>query len=231
MIDVQKGELSMKVYDEKVTFNMFKEIKLPTTKEECFKVEWVDSVVNSELEQLPKSETLERSLIGKSVIDDKEGAEQLQVLNAPSWMRKLDMPFDSLGLAELKISQEHFEPFIQEALTLELNRNPDHLSYSFLGAPYDDKGLGYIFDDVESGWTDLPVPTEGSSHAPQTVDRFGLGDEQYMRVNRRMDAMHDIHHRFAEDLTHAFAAVVRDTGGEVDWPPDPPPEEDDSPTN
>ncbi|KAL8155756.1 hypothetical protein AgCh_000967 [Apium graveolens] len=200
MIDVQKGELSMKVYDQKVTFNMFKEIKLPTTKEECFKVEWVDSVVNSELDQLPKSETLERSLIGKSVIDDKEGAEQLQVLNAPSWMRKLDIPFDSLGLAELKISQEHFELFIQEALTLELNRNPDHLSYSFLGAPHD-------------------------------VDRFGLGDEQYRRVTRRMEAMHDIHHRFAEDLTHAFAAVVRDTGGEVDWPPDSPPDEGDSPTN
>ena len=82
MIDVQKGELSMKVHDQKVTFNVFKEIKLPTAKEECFKVEWVDSVGNSELEQLPKSDTLERSLIGELVIED-EGAEKLQVLNAP----------------------------------------------------------------------------------------------------------------------------------------------------
>ena len=65
----------MKVYDQKVTFNVFKAIKLPTAKEECFKVEWVDSVVNSELEKLGKSEILERSLMGKSVIDDKEGAE------------------------------------------------------------------------------------------------------------------------------------------------------------
>ncbi|KAL8105734.1 hypothetical protein AgCh_029503 [Apium graveolens] len=101
MIDVQKGELSMKVYDQK---------------------------------------TLERSLMGKSVIDDKEGAEQLQVLNALQWKRKLDMPFNSLG---------------------------------------------------------------------------------------RMEAMHVIHQYFAEDLTHVFGTIVRDTGGEVDWPPDPPPEEGD----
>ena len=71
MIDVQKGELLMKVYDQKVTFNVFKAIELPTEKEECFKIEWVDSVVNSEPGQLPKSDTLERSLIGESVIEDK----------------------------------------------------------------------------------------------------------------------------------------------------------------
>ncbi|KAL8100578.1 hypothetical protein AgCh_032726 [Apium graveolens] len=122
----------MKVQDQKVTFNVFKAIKLPTDKEECFKVERVDSVVNSELEQLPKSDTLERSLLGESVIKDIEGAEQLQVLNAPPWKRKLNIPFNSLGLAKLKDSEERFQRSIEDALTFELNPLPDHLSYTFL---------------------------------------------------------------------------------------------------
>ena len=191
MIDVQKGELSMKVHDQKVTFNVFKEIKLPTVKEECFKV------------------------------------EQLQVLHAPPWKNNLDMPFDSLGVAELKDSQERFEPFVQETPTLERNQLSDHLSYSFLGAP-PDKGLGYISDDVESGWMDIPVPTKGSSHVQQVVARTGVGDANYRRL-MVMEAMHVIHRYVAEDLPHAFGTVVRDTGGGVDWPPDPPPEEGDSP--
>ena len=65
----------MKVQAQKVTFSVFKAIKLPTDKEQCFKVDRVDSVMNSELEQLPKSDTLERSLIGESVIEEEEGAK------------------------------------------------------------------------------------------------------------------------------------------------------------
>ncbi|KAL8126148.1 hypothetical protein AgCh_013437 [Apium graveolens] len=101
---------------------------------------------------------------------------------------------------------------------------------SVVGAPHD-KGFGYIFDDVESGWTDIPVPTEGSSHVQQVVDRTGVGDAQYRRLTRRMEAIHVIHQYFAEYLTHALGTVVRDIGGEVDWPTDPPPDEGDSPAN
>ncbi|XP_074329209.1 uncharacterized protein LOC141666870 [Apium graveolens] len=164
--------------------------------------------------------------MGKSVIDDKEGAEQLQYLIAPLWKRKLD----SLGLAELKISQERLEPSIEDAPTLELNPQLDHLSYAFLGAPHD-KGLGYIFEDVEGSRTDPPVPTEGSSHVQQEFDRTGVGDGNYRRLTRRLEAMHDIHRHFATDLTRALGTIFRATGVEVDWPPDPSPEEGDPPAN
>ena len=60
------------------------------------------------------------------------------------------------------------------------------------------------------------MPTEGSSHVQQVVDRTGVGDEQYRRVIRRMEAMHDIHRHLAEDLTHAFGTIFRDTSGEID---------------
>ena len=46
-----------------------------------------------------------------------------------------------------------------------------------------------------------------------------------------MEAMHDIHRHFAADLTQALGTIFRDTGGEVDWPSDPPPDEGDSPAN
>ncbi|XP_074352112.1 uncharacterized protein LOC141691274 [Apium graveolens] len=132
LIDVQKGELTMRVRDQDVTFNVFNAMKFPTDEEECYKVELVDSVVNSEMEQLLRSDTLERALTGESEIEDDEGAEQLQLLNASPWKRKLDMPFESLGIAELKNSQERLKPSIEEDLILELKSLSDHLRYAYL---------------------------------------------------------------------------------------------------
>ena len=62
---------------------------------------------------------------------------------------------------------------------------------------------------------------------------------QFRRLSRRIDDMHDIHRRFAKDLTQALGSAFRAIGVEVDWPvfgdgmvyspPDPPPEEGDPP--
>ncbi|XP_074377709.1 uncharacterized protein LOC141719231 [Apium graveolens] len=82
LIDVQKGGLTMRVQDQDVTFNVFNTMKFPNDEEECFKVELVDSVVTSELDQMLKIDALERALIEDS--EDEEGAEQLQYLNASS---------------------------------------------------------------------------------------------------------------------------------------------------
>ena len=43
------------------------------------------------------------------------------------------MPFESLGIAELKNSEERLKPSIEKAPTLELKPLPDHLRYAFLG--------------------------------------------------------------------------------------------------
>ena len=104
----------MRILDQKITFKVFKATKFPTNEDECFTVEMVNSVVNSELEQVLRSDTLERALTGKSDSEGEEGEEQLQVLNAPPWKRKLDMPFDSLGLVELKISQERLNHLLKK---------------------------------------------------------------------------------------------------------------------
>ncbi|KAL8120874.1 hypothetical protein AgCh_017884 [Apium graveolens] len=41
---------------------------------------------------------------------------------------------------------------------------------------------------------------------------------QYRRLARRMDAMHDIHSRFAHDLTQALGTAFRATGVDIQWP-------------
>ncbi|KAF7814045.1 uncharacterized protein G2W53_028014 [Senna tora] len=54
IIDVQKGELTMRVQDQEVKFNVFKAMKLPGETEECFHVNVVDcSVQDDELKYHP----------------------------------------------------------------------------------------------------------------------------------------------------------------------------------
>ncbi|KAL8097217.1 hypothetical protein AgCh_030366 [Apium graveolens] len=130
LINVQKGEITMRVQDQDVTFNVFNAMKFPTDEDECYNVDLVDSVLNSKLDQLLGSDTLERALTGESDSEEKEGAEQLQFLNASPWKRKLKLPLESLGLVGLKNSQDHLKPSIEEAPTLELKPLPDHLRNS-----------------------------------------------------------------------------------------------------
>ena len=58
------------------------------------------------------------------------------------------MPFESLGIAERKNSQERLKPSIEEAPKLELKSLPDHLRYAFLG---DASTLPVIFASNLSG--------------------------------------------------------------------------------
>ncbi|XP_063942727.1 uncharacterized protein LOC135150376 [Daucus carota subsp. sativus] len=54
LINVQKGELTMRVQDQSVTFKVFNAMKFPTDEEECFKVEPLEAVEKSEMEQKPR---------------------------------------------------------------------------------------------------------------------------------------------------------------------------------
>ncbi|XP_063948095.1 uncharacterized protein LOC135152190 [Daucus carota subsp. sativus] len=133
LIDVQKGELTMRVQDQMVTFNMFNAIKLPSDEEECFKVDMLDAAARSEIDNRLKTDILERVLSGDSEFGDEEEEEHLQYLNASPWRRQIDPPIESLGLSELKDSHEKLEPSIVETPKLELKQLPEHLRYAFLG--------------------------------------------------------------------------------------------------
>ena len=87
--------------------------------------------MNSEIDQLLRSDALERVLTCDSDFEDEEEAEQLQLLNASPWRRRIEMPFKSLGIAELENSEERLKPSIEKAPTLELKPLSDHLRYVF----------------------------------------------------------------------------------------------------
>ena len=59
MIDVQKGELGLRVQEEEVTFIVFNVIKHPHDNDSYFRVDVLDTIVSS---QLGPSEPLETSL-------------------------------------------------------------------------------------------------------------------------------------------------------------------------
>ncbi|XP_063942363.1 uncharacterized protein LOC135150149 [Daucus carota subsp. sativus] len=127
LIDVQKGELTMRVQDQMVTFNVFNAIKLPSDEEECFKVDMLEAAAHSEIDNRLKTDILERVLSGDSDFGDEEEEEHLQYLNASPWRRRMDPPIESLGLSELKDSHEKLKPSIVEAPKLELKQLPEHL--------------------------------------------------------------------------------------------------------
>ena len=59
MIDVQKGELRLRVQEKEVMFNVFNAIKHPHDTDSCFQVDMLEAIVSS---HLVPSEPLETSL-------------------------------------------------------------------------------------------------------------------------------------------------------------------------
>ena len=82
------------------------------------------------------------------------------------------------------------------------------------------RGLGYIFDDAMGGRPGSPPPTSpkrARAGTSQGVERAGFSDSRYRRLTRRMDTMHHMHRRFAQDLTQALGTAFRATGVDIEW--------------
>ena len=60
MIDVQKGELKLRVQDDEVRFNVFIVVRNPAERDACFMIEAVEAIVPS---QSGLTEPLEASLV------------------------------------------------------------------------------------------------------------------------------------------------------------------------
>ena len=100
------------------------------------------------------------------------------------------------------------------------------------------RGYGYIFDEAAGGRPDPPVREEAAAGPSQVGGSPGLSEVYFRRLARRMDTMHDIHQRFAHDLTQALGTAFQFTGVDVQWPvfgeghhyppPDTPPAEEGS---
>ena len=125
MIDVQKGELRLRVQEEEVTFNVFNAIKHPHDTDSCFRVDMLEAIVSS---QLVPSEPLETSLTH----DDPYSCEDETVQEYVKWMdsfysnrRKY---FESLGASPSQLT-----PSIEKPPIVEEKQLPNHLRYAYLG--------------------------------------------------------------------------------------------------
>ena len=66
LIDVQKGELTMRVQNEQITFNVFKAMRFPDEVEDCSMISVVDSLAAMELENSSCDDPLKKLLFSNS---------------------------------------------------------------------------------------------------------------------------------------------------------------------
>ena len=103
IIDVEKGEMIFRVHDEQMTINVFKAMQHPVEKENCMRIDVVDSLV-------------------EEVLDTNHQMKQEEVHNIK----------DQEG-NKLEASKEPSEATKEEAPQQELKPLPPHLKYAFLG--------------------------------------------------------------------------------------------------
>ena len=111
MIDVQKGELGLRVQEEEVTFNVFNAIMYPHDNGSCFKVDVLGAIVSS---QLGHSKPLETSLTH----DDPSSCEDEIFQEYVKWMDSFGPNrrkyFESLGASLSRLTPSIGKPPIVE---------------------------------------------------------------------------------------------------------------------
>ncbi|XP_060972168.1 uncharacterized protein LOC115696816 [Cannabis sativa] len=131
LIDVKNGELTMRVNDQKVTFNVFNAIRFPDEIEECSRLSVIDSIVAKSFhKEVWKDERVISSLEDLEALSEDE---EIQV----AWVAPMQ-PFPKFKRAfeSLELKESNFKPpkpSIQEPPELELKPLPSHLKYAYLG--------------------------------------------------------------------------------------------------
>ncbi|KAL5558150.1 hypothetical protein UlMin_034361 [Ulmus minor] len=97
LIDVQKGELTMRVQDEHVTFNVFQSMKFPSDMEECSVISLADSLVAEQLERCCE-DSLQSTMLDDSNLED-EIEEEWAWIETKQGVGKQKMQFESLDMS------------------------------------------------------------------------------------------------------------------------------------
>ena len=124
MIDVQRGELKLRVQEEEVKFNVFEAVRHPAESDTCFMAELVEAIVSS---QSGLTDPLETSLVENESENLSEEAEEYV-----KWM-------DSFGHNRRKYFESLGEgvktpvPSIEQPPKMEQKPLPSHLKYAYLG--------------------------------------------------------------------------------------------------
>ncbi|XP_070049160.1 uncharacterized protein [Nicotiana tomentosiformis] len=123
LVDVEAGELTFRVSDEKVVFHVCKSIRQPNSNKVCSFVDLVTEVIVDDASAMMNiDDTLESVLLNH---DDDEKDGYVECVNALQG-RKLSLDLENRKTPPTK-------PSIEEPPTFELNPLPSHLRYEFLG--------------------------------------------------------------------------------------------------
>ena len=123
MIDVQRGELKLRVQEDEVKFNVFEVVRHPAESDTCFMAEMVEAIVSS---QSGLTDPLEASLIENDSENLSEEAEEYV-----KWM-------DSFGHNRRKYFESLGEgaktpvPSVEQPPKMEQKPLPSHLKYAYL---------------------------------------------------------------------------------------------------
>ena len=124
MIDVQRGELKLRVQEDEVKFNVFEAVRHPAESDTCFMAEIVEAIVSS---QSGLTDPLEASLVENDSENMSEEAEEY-VKWMDSYGPNRRKYFESLGeRAKTPV------PSVEQPPKMEQKPLPSHLKYAYLG--------------------------------------------------------------------------------------------------
>ena len=124
LIDVQRGELKLRVQEEEVKFNVFEAVRHPAESDTCFMAEMVEAIVSSRSGLI---DPLETSLVeNESENLSEEAKEYVKWMDFFGHNRR--KYFESLGEG-IKTPV----PSIEQPPKIEQKPLPSHLKYAYLG--------------------------------------------------------------------------------------------------
>ena len=124
MIDIQRGELKLRVQEEEVKFNVFEAMRHPKKSDTFFIVETMEAIVSS---QSGLTDSLEASLVQS---DSKKLGEEAE--EYVKWMDSFE-PNIRKYYAHLGENTQTSVPSVEQPPKIEQNPLPSHLRYAYLG--------------------------------------------------------------------------------------------------
>ncbi|KAK6147887.1 hypothetical protein DH2020_018799 [Rehmannia glutinosa] len=128
LIDVQRGELTLRVNDDEVLFNIYKAMKFQEEPHTCHFIDKIEQCDQTEVIKQDLKDPLEHCLINSIMKCDEEDSDDIDLLEF------------ILSLEAKEIVKEKQKEALENANienipkgTLELKELPEHLQYAFLG--------------------------------------------------------------------------------------------------
>ena len=124
MIDVQRGEMKLRVQEEEVKFNLFEAVRHPVESDTCFMTETVEAIVSS---QSGLTDPLEASLVQS---DSENLGEEVE--KYVKWMHSFE-PNRRKYFEPLGDNTKTPVPSIEQPPKIKQKPLPSHLKYAYLG--------------------------------------------------------------------------------------------------